>query len=195
MNLQLDCYGDEITWRLLDQNQAQVLYTGGPYVNTFNNPPLVTENWCLAEACYILEINDSYGDGLIGGGFCQTVGSLQITESGAVLNEITVAQANFIDQKKLPFCLGSATNTIASFGNENFEVSLYPNPTDAALNLDFNMLGEKTIQLYSAHGMLIHEALSTDTSWNFDASGLSQGMYFIQIEFAGNTETLKFVKR
>jgi hypothetical protein len=36
MNIQLDCYGDEITWRLLNQNQNQVLVTGGPYTNTFN---------------------------------------------------------------------------------------------------------------------------------------------------------------
>jgi hypothetical protein len=195
MDLQLDCYGDEITWRLLDQNQTQTLASGGPYNNSFNNPPLVTENWCLAEACYVLEINDSYGDGLVGGGFCQTVGSLQITESSAVLNEITAAQANFGNQRKLPFCLGEATNNIDVFGEENFQVSLFPNPTSGDLNADFNVLGQKSIEIYSAQGVLIHQATTAQTHWNFDTSALAQGMYFIQIQFAGKTQTLKFVKK
>lgn len=195
MNLQLDCFGEEITWRLLDQNQTQTLATGGPYTNAFSNPPLVTENWCLAEACYVLEINDSYGDGLIGGGFCQSVGSLQITESSAILNEITASQANFGNQKKLPFCLGEATNSIDAFGEEHFQLSLYPNPTSGDLNADFNVLGQKSIDVYSAQGVLIHQATTVETHWKFDTSALAQGMYFIQVQFAGNTQTVKFIKQ
>jgi hypothetical protein len=195
MNIQLDCYGDEITWRLLNQNQNQVLVTGGPYTNTFNNPPVVTENWCLAEACYVLEINDSYGDGLVGGGFCNTTGSLEITESNSVLNQITAAQADFGDQKKLPFCLGEATNSIEVLGASSLEITLFPNPAQEVVHLDFNRLGVKTIQVYSAQGVLLNESVHSSLRWEYDSSNLADGLYFVQVKFGAHIETLKFVKQ
>lgn len=193
MELKLDCYGSEISWRLLNQQQNQTLSTGGPYQDNFNTQTTINQNWCLAEACYVLEINDTYGDGLNGGGNCQILGSVQITESGNVLNEITSGQANFGNQKKLPFCLGSATNNLEDLGN-NLEINLYPNPSDGAINLDFNQLGEKSIRLYSAQGALIQETISHEAQWNYNASELAQGLYFIQVEFGGRTQTLKFTK-
>ncbi len=195
MELKLDCYGSEISWRLLNQNQNQTLSNGGPYQDNFTTQTIINQNWCLAEACYVLEINDSFGDGLSGGGTCQLLGSLQITESGAVLNQITSAQANFGNQKKLPFCLGSATNSLENYALESLEVSLFPNPTQGSLNLEFNQSGTKIIRLISPLGAEIFSAEASGTSWSHDASHLAQGLYLVQVQSGDQQQTLRFIKQ
>ena len=195
MNLELDCYGSEITWRLLNQNQTQVLSTGGPYADILTSQITINQNWCLQEACYLLEVNDTYGDGLNGGGQCNFIGSLQITEGGSVLNEISSAQADFNYQKKLPFCLGEATNSLESFAVESLAVTLHPNPADDALTLDFNLIGKKSIQVFTSHGALLVTAEDSNNQWSYNTSSFAQGMYFVVVEVGGQKQTLKFVKR
>ena len=194
LNLTLDCYGNETTWRLLTGDEAQVVASGGPYGTSFFSQVTVNQSWCLAEACYVFEINDSDGDGFSGGGWCQFTGSLQITEGSEILNQITPAQANFGSQRKLPFCLGDAVSDLEKFDLNTFEVSLYPNPTDGFVQLDFSSLGAKDIRVYSAQGRLITSSSTHETQWNFDASGLAQGVYFVQVQFGALTEYLKFIK-
>jgi len=193
MNLQLDCWGDEVSWRLLNHNQTQLILTGGPYNG--QDGQLINEAWCLAEACYVLEINDSYGDG-IGGGFgCQTVGSLQIVDGGTVLNQITTAQANFGDQKKLPFCLGSATNDIEAFTLNHFEVSMYPNPTNGALNLEFNMIGKKEISIFNTQGVLVFVGDINELSAEINLDYLAGGVYFVHTQFGEFSDIQKVIKQ
>lgn len=193
MNLQLDCWGDEVSWRLLNQQQTQVLLTGGPYDG--QDGQLINETFCLAEACYVLEINDSYGDG-IGGGFgCQTVGSLQILSNGTVLNQITQAQANFGSQKKLAFCLGNATNSLEHLATDLFEASIFPNPTDGTLNFAFNLAGQKTITIYTAQGAVVLNGSVNNTEASFNLDFLTAGVYFVEIRFGEHVEIHKIVKQ
>ncbi len=193
MNLQLDCWGDEISWRLLNQYETQVILTGGTYDG--QDEQLINESWCLAEACYVLEINDSYGDGLGGGWGCQTVGSLQIVEDGTVLNEITQAQANFGSQKKLPFCLGDATRHLDAFAKDVFETTIYPNPTEGTLNFSFNMFGQKAITIYTAQGAVVWSGDVMETEAQFNLDFLSYGVYFVEIRFGDHVEMHKIVKQ
>lgn len=193
MNLQLDCWGDEVSWRLLNQNETQVILSGGTYDG--QDEELINVTWCLAEACYVLEINDSYGDG-IGGGFgCQTVGSLQIVENGTVLNQITQAQADFGDQKKLPFCLGSATNSLDGLAHQLFETTIYPNPTEGTLNLSFNMYGQKSIVIYTTQGTLVYSGSVMDLEAQLNLDFLSNGVYFVEVRFGDHVEMHKIVKQ
>jgi lysyl endopeptidase len=190
--LQLDCWGDEVSWRLLNQQENEEILTGGPYDG--QDGQLINETWCLAEACYVLEINDSYGDG-IGGGFgCNTIGYLQIIEDGNLLNEIPQAQANFGSQRKLPFCIGEATNNLGNLSLDLFETLIFPNPTDGTLNFAFNMMGQKQIKIYTAQGAIVftHDINSTDISFQLDF--LSVGIYFVEIRFGDHIEIQKLVK-
>lgn len=69
--LQRDYFGSETTWNIKDSNGI-VLYTGGPYDDTYVDentisvtPELITEIWFLASnQCYTFTINDSEGDGI-----------------------------------------------------------------------------------------------------------------------------------
>jgi lysyl endopeptidase len=193
LKLQLDCWGDEVSWRLLNQYETQVLLTGGTYAG--QNEQLVTENWCLAEACYVLEINDSWGDG-IGGGFgCATVGSLQIVEGDNVLNEIPQSQANFGSQRKLPFCVGNATTDLEHLAQQVFEALLYPNPTDGTLNLAFNMIGQKNITVYTTQGALVFTGAINGNEASLNLEFLSTGIYFVEIRFGDHVEIHKIVKQ
>lgn len=194
MNLQLDCFGSEITWRLLNQFETQVLYTGGPYNNAFSNPPLINESWCLPEACYILEVNDSYGDGLAGGGFCSVIGSLQIVEGSEILDEITEQNANFGSQKKMPFCIGDATNSIDVL-IDDWNFTLYPNPSSTEIHLNFNAIGEKQLQVLTTDGKLLQNTQTTASFITLDVNELAPGVYFVQVENGGKLRVAKFIKQ
>lgn len=194
LGLTLDCYGSETTWRLLSNDQSQVLANGGPYTNGFFNQVTINQNWCLAEACYIFEINDSDGDGFAGGGWCQFTGSLQITESGNVLAAIPQSQANFGNQRKLPFCLGEASNNLNSFDENSLHVVLYPNPSNGELNLDFNRNGLKNIRIYSTIGELIFDGTTAENHWAYNSSTFAQGIYFVHVAMGSYEQTLKFSK-
>lgn len=69
--LQQDYFGSETTWNLKDSN-GSILYSGGPYEDTYIDektisvtPELLSENLFLASnQCYTFTINDSEGDGI-----------------------------------------------------------------------------------------------------------------------------------
>lgn len=193
MTLTLDCYGTETTWRLLNVNQTEVLASGGPYSASFFNQTTVNQTWCLAEDCYVFEINDSDGDGLSGGGFCPFIGSLSIAEGSTTLAQISSSDANFGSQKKFVICLGEATNRLDELNH--FQVNLYPNPVEETLNVNFNQSGFKLIQVFSASGILIFDEESNNLKWSFDTKGLAPGLYFIQVKFGNVVQTLKFSKQ
>jgi len=190
--LQLDCWGNEVSWRLLSQDENQEILIGGPYDG--QDGQLINETWCLAEACYVLEINDSFGDG-IGGGFgCNTIGYLQIVEDENLLTEIPQAQANFGDQRKLPFCLGEATNNLGNLSIEFFETLIFPNPTDGTVNFAFNMMGQKQIKIYTAQGAVVFSNDTNNNEASFNLDFLSAGVYFVEIRFGDYVEIQKLVK-
>lgn len=193
LNLQLDCWGDEISWRLLNQFENQVLLTGGPYDG--QDGELINESWCLAEACYVLEINDSYGDGFGGGFGCQTVGSLQIIAGDSILNEIQQSQANFGSQRKLAFCLGNATSSLDQLSLDLFEAHIFPNPTDGAVYFAFNMVGPKDIKIFTAQGAVVFVNATDDIEASFNMDFLTAGVYFVEIRFGGHIEIQKILKQ
>lgn len=55
----IDDFGNETTWELLDDN-AEILFSGGPYPNNFEE---VIE-MCLPNGCYEFRIYDDFGDGI-----------------------------------------------------------------------------------------------------------------------------------
>ena len=74
LSLQLDCYGEEISWEILNENGVVVssvnagTYPGGSTAETMEEGGSIQqEQICLSEGCYTFIITDSWGDGLDGG--------------------------------------------------------------------------------------------------------------------------------
>ncbi|MGC6429145.1 MAG: M43 family zinc metalloprotease, partial [Flavobacteriales bacterium] len=62
-NLETDCYPEEISWQLFNE-QGLLIQSSSSYSGM--SLTLIQEEFCLEDGCYIMIINDSYGDGLNG---------------------------------------------------------------------------------------------------------------------------------
>ena len=59
--LVLDDYGSETTWEI--RRFGTVVYSGGPYEDG-QDQEVISIPMCLEDGCYILEVEDGYGDGM-----------------------------------------------------------------------------------------------------------------------------------
>ena len=96
LNFTPDCYGEETSWVLQDDN-GSILYSvssgyypGGSSTTTMPNPIMVTEEFCLVDGCYSFIVSDSYGDGMNGSQWsCGLDGDYQILDdSGNILGSL-----------------------------------------------------------------------------------------------------------
>ncbi|MFZ4784664.1 MAG: T9SS type A sorting domain-containing protein [Flavobacteriales bacterium] len=75
--IQPDCFGNEVSWAIYDQNGALVYEAPtGTYSNTSDGASTFQTTLCLASGCYTFEIYDSFGDGLdaTGSTSCTSIG-------------------------------------------------------------------------------------------------------------------------
>jgi lysyl endopeptidase len=192
MNMQMDCYGSEISWTLRN-SEGTALFSGGPYQDEFFNPPLISEEWCLADGCYALTINDEFGDGIAGGGWCSTTGSVTINEGITVLSQLTEDEADFGSSTTLNFCTAGAANaSVESLLLE--QIKLYPNPAKEYVEISFPFSGEKRIELLSSNGSLIGSYVTTEANYQIDLSGLANGIYAARIITDKGVVNKKLVK-
>ena len=99
LDLQLDCYGEEISWEITNENGVTVAevnsgtYPGGSTSDTMEEGGSIQqEEICLSAGCYTFTITDSYGDGLSGSEFTCTVNGAPFSitnQDGQVLFEET----------------------------------------------------------------------------------------------------------
>ncbi|MFT5983083.1 MAG: hypothetical protein ACI9RM_001524 [Ulvibacter sp.] len=78
-------------------------------------------------------------------------------------------------------------------------VSLYPNPTDSKINLEFSekISGTHTFTVFSVSGQKVaqYQEMIKDGRISLSSDQLSPGMYFLKISIGGSTiEALKFLK-
>ena len=95
LSLQLDCYGEEISWEITNENGTTVAsvsagtYPGGSSSATMEEGgSLQEEEICLSAGCYTFTITDSYGDGLAGSQWSCTVDGApfsMIDQDGGIL--------------------------------------------------------------------------------------------------------------
>ncbi|MFM1930857.1 MAG: hypothetical protein RL226_160 [Bacteroidota bacterium] len=97
-----DCWGNETSWTVTDENGVE-LYSEG------NFPSNSTLNFtlCLPDGCFNLNVSDTYGDGLNGTLYgCGTDGDFYMTDSeGNVLAEMATPAFGF--GVSIPFCITS----------------------------------------------------------------------------------------
>jgi lysyl endopeptidase len=188
LNLTLDCYGSETSWSLLNESNEEIYISGGYQDDT---PGLVVEPWCLNDGCYTFNLLDSYGDGLFGGFWCGTDGSVSIIQNGEVLAELLEENANFGDETSLSFCIGE--NSIETVINP--EVSIFPNPSFDIVNIVTNNgLGE-SVEIINGFGQTVGVYHMTSGSIVLDASNFSKGIYFALVSFQnGSRQVLRLIK-
>ncbi|MEO9532845.1 MAG: T9SS type A sorting domain-containing protein [Crocinitomicaceae bacterium] len=146
LELNLDCYGDEITWEIQDVGTNTII-SGGPYVNNTSGE-MVTVNTCLDPGCYDFIINDSYGDGMYGSqwGGCTIDGDYTITQdnTASVLATIQAVDSDFGNQEVNNFCVVSpCTGTLSSatveedcFGDDDGSITVTVTGGDAPFSYD-----------------------------------------------------------
>lgn len=81
-------------------------------------------------------------------------------------------------------------SSVADLNNDAFDLSVFPNPVVAELNLK-GLRENVTAQIFAMGGALVMEAELTPENGRIDVSGLAAGMYVLQV----NKTTVKFVKK
>ncbi len=83
----------------------------------------------------------------------------------------------------------------------NSELSLYPNPSSGQVQLQFTAFeaGEASIEVLDLSGKVVHRAaanvFSGENNNTLNLSGLSEGMYLVQVEMNGQRITQKLMLR
>lgn len=200
-NLIGDRWSSETSWTLHKQGNPTPLYSGGPYTDTATNGthPLVTNQaWTLeANQCYYLTMNDSYGDGLFDG-----VGQGSYTVTSGATTVVNVP--NFVasgNPANTPISrISYFTNNIA-LSADSFslieDVTLYPNPSRDFFTIDVPQGVVRTgkMEVYNSLGQkVVTKTISSDADLTVNVSGLSNGVYFLNLNLGDANKTLRFIK-
>lgn len=189
LNLNLDCYASETSWKLLNSNNA-VLYSGNGYSN--NNPIAISQNFCLTSTCYTFRIYDKYGDGISGclpqnGGN----GDLNLTFNDSIIGEVLPANADFGDSLSIPFCL---EGNVGLTSIVDTEIQIYPNPTTAWFNVDTKSLADKiSVTSVTGEELIVVHPSKLNTPISIEA--FASGVYFVVIHSKTGNITKQLIKK
>jgi lysyl endopeptidase len=146
LDLNMDCFGSEISWEIQDVG-LNIVTSGGPYTDLANGE-LITVNFCLDPGCYDFVINDTYGDGMYGEQWnnCSINGDYTITEdnTSSVLATIIAANSDFGNQEVNNFCvnapcngtLSSSSTDVSCFGANDGTVTVNLSGGDNPITYD-----------------------------------------------------------
>lgn len=199
--LQRDYFGSETTWNIKN-SAGTILYSGGPYTDTFLPAPaispipaLLTQNWTLPNnQCYTFTINDSQGDGIC----CGTAAG----DSGTGYYDIKSSDGSVIVTSGASFKFNESKSfSINTLGNEEFEefegIYIYPNPTKETLLINvpsvFDLPNSYTIS-NTVGQIIMKNGIVTEADLTINTSNLSQGIYYISIIKGNEKKTFKFIK-
>lgn len=178
LSLTTDTYGDETTWSIRSTDNSITYFTGGPYVQVTNGATY-NSSFCLAQGCYHFTINDAYGDGLTSQN--SPSGHYELVSDNDTIGQLTQANANFGTTNTITFCVG--TNGIEEWSNLQESWSMYPNPASTTLQFGFtNDNMNKEITVITAQGAVVQTMKTTGASSSMDVSGLSAGIYFVNVK-------------
>lgn len=175
--LVLDDYGSETTWEI--RRQGNTVYSGGPYEDN-NNGQVISIPLCLEAGCYILEVEDAYGDGM-----CCSFGDGSFT----VLDpegDVVLTGGDFGASDVTQFC--TSAMSVASASVQSVQIS--PNPASHTVYLS-GLSAKATVQAFDLLGRPLNEVTSLDINGAAMAivktEALPRGWTLLRIESAGKT--------
>jgi hypothetical protein len=168
--LTLDDYGSETTWEV--RRLGNVVYSGGPYGDDLGGTEVVVD-LCLEDGCYILEISDSWGDGMC----CEygNGGWELLDPSGAVV----ASGGQFTDSETEQFCTPDVA--VIEGGAEGRGVVVVPNPTSGEFRIDGALPVGAEVTVMDAAGRTV--ARGVGRTW--DLSGMPAGVYVVRVAGTG----------
>ncbi|MDR1973735.1 MAG: Omp28-related outer membrane protein [Bacteroidales bacterium] len=181
-----DKRGDEITWKMFDEDE-QMIANGGPFAKMAYNgiTPHTIALPFNNKGCYAVKVLDSEGDGInhgLGLGYIDVLdmeGNIIVHHNGKFKNETGF----YLYYDGPPAGIEKDRALSSAF-------RIYPNPVKDILYLDGNrdvLAKELSVKIFDTKGQKVNFKRSGN---GFDVSDLKQGVYFLR---AGET-TLKFVK-
>jgi hypothetical protein len=197
MELNFDCYAEETSWRIIDQDNT-VWYFGENYENQGNTSQSITENSCLTEGCYTLIIEDDYGDGMKGSVYsqCNYDGSMRLTRdyNDEEIARIDATNVEFDDEISFDFCVDNITN-LKSYDLSTL-IRLYPNPANNQVTLVYDGdLNQASYQLYSITGNLVAKGEINQVNTSIAIHDYKRGIYLVRVENSTGSSVKKLVVR
>lgn len=171
---------DVAIWnRVLDQCEIVDLYTAGLLGDASQTGTLLTATQSGANYQW-LDCDDSYS--IITG---ETNQSYTPTLSGNYAVEVTING-----------CVDTSACFIVDYTsieeNDENDISIYPNPTNDRLII-VNTVGVKSVEIIAVTGERIKELVGSFNA--LDVSDLSNGIYYLRVNYQSESETFRFVKK
>ena len=183
LELRTDQYGSETTWKLFDG--AGTMVAQDPSGNYANNTTY-TYNWTLDPTdCYTFSIYDAYGDGI-----CCTYGNGYYRLKNTSTNTVFLQGGEFGGQEDRKMMTPEAVGVDENLLNEGF--SIFPNPTNGIVNLQFSVNAMATVDVYNVLGERVSSnTFNTSGLRTVDLSALNNGVYYMNVNADGKTATRK----
>ena len=182
----LDRYGSETSWKIKRSNGA-VAYSSPAYTNASANGsyPQADINIFLADDCYSLEVEDSYGDGFDG---TYGNGFVQVWVNGSSIGAVNTLESDFgTDKYQLEAVAGIGELEATAF-------NAYPNPASDILNVSFEAVNTAySITMMDLQGRVVAtqelQGLSGAQNVAIPVAELAKGSYLVSVTSQGVTRS------
>lgn len=197
LQIHTDCYPQENTWFIYDQ-QENVVLQGGPYFGQAMTE--INEGIWLESGNYTFTFYDAAGDGLYASqwGTCEENGSFELVDAAGNVLLQNDGTSNF-DSLSVTFELNATVGVQELFPVQS--IRTYPNPFHNQLWFDLNLRQPEriTIEIFSIDGRLQHRVNATQLSegrntLQVGVEHLRTGSYIVRISAANESETHRIVK-
>lgn len=106
LNISTDCWGEEVTWNILD-DENNIVATDPP--GDYADESSFTSSFCLSASCYTFNIFDAYGDGMNGSAFTCAIDGDYSFEDGDGNIVFEMVEPNYGSGTSHSFCVESET--------------------------------------------------------------------------------------
>jgi len=187
-----DRYGNETRWRIRRPSNS-ILASGGPYTELEANGTQVQDEVVVdipINGCFKFEMLDSFGDGMFGQ---WGEGSYEVVDQNGVVL-FSGGQFGLLDVKRFNETGAVSINDLNK--RNEFEITLFPNPSQGQFALNLNMLNNQkaSINVFNSLGALVkseqlNQLSAGENTYNMDLSNQSAGIYTIVVNTENTSKT------
>lgn len=184
--LATDKYGSETSFRILNES-GEVVFSKGPFTDANTVVVRRFEIDPAQAGCYILEVLDSYGDGINNG---YGAGYFQINDANG--QQVFRNNGKFNDVAR--YFLNITTNGTGTLGIEealSSNIAIYPNPVVDMLNIESDS-EIRYVEIFDISGRMVLRAEGNDT--RISTQSLTSGVYAVRVVTENDVLVQKIVK-